>query len=85
MKDSFEARGMLAEKIDYLLEPVKFINTGRFRVVLRELAGLLSSLPFLTMAKYYKKVISLLNFRAGKKTLKLKSVPTINLPIKSHR
>ena len=62
---------------------MKFIKTGKFQVALGELTGLLSFLPFLTMEKYYKKAVSSLNFRAGKKTLKLKSGPTINLPIKS--
>ena len=51
----------------------------------RELAGLLSFLPFLTMEKHNKKTVSLLDFSAGKKTLKLKAVPTINLPRKSHQ
>ena len=76
---------ILGEKIDYPLDPVKFIKTGRFKVAPRELTGLLSFLPFLTMEEYYKKDVSLLNFRAGKNTLKLKAAPTINLPVKSHQ
>ena len=63
---------------------MRFIKTERFQVAPRELTGLLSFFPFLTMEKYYKKAASLLNFRAKEKTLKLKAAHTINLPIKSH-
>ena len=54
-------------------------------MALRELTGLLSFLTFLTIEKYYQKAVSLLNFRPGKKTLKLKAAPAIYLPIKSHQ
>lgn len=52
-------------------------------MALGEFTGLLSFLPFVTMEKYYQKAVSLLNFRTGKKGLKLEVVPTINLPVKS--
>ena len=63
---------------------MKFVKTERFQMTSRELTGLLSFLPFLTMEKYYKKAVSLLHLRARKKTLNLKTVHTIKLPIKSH-
>ena len=37
------------------------------------------------MEKYYKKPVSLFKFRDVRTMLKLQTVPTLNLPIKSHR
>ena len=37
------------------------------------------------MEKYYKKLVSLFKFAGGKRTLKLITVPTLNLPITSDR
>ena len=42
-----------------------------------ELTGLMSFRPFLTMEMYYKNAALVLNFSGGKKTLKVKAVPTI--------
>ena len=39
----------------------------------------------LTMKKYYKKLVSLFKFPIGKRTLKLQTFPTLNLPITSHQ
>lgn len=50
-----------------------------------ELTALMSFRFFLTMKKYYKNPVSLLNFESGEKTLKPQDVPIINLPIKSRR
>ena len=37
------------------------------------------------MEKYYKKPVSLFKCGSGKRTLKLQTLPTFNLSIKSHR
>ena len=39
----------------------------------------------LAMKKYYKKLVSLFKFPVGKRTLKLQTFPTLNLPITSHQ
>ena len=36
------------------------------------------------MEKNYKKLVSLFKFGGGKRTLKLQTVPLLNLPITSH-
>ena len=68
------------EKFDYPVDPVKSVKTGRLPLASGDLTGLLSFLSFLKMEQYYKRL-----FRVGKKTWKLKTVPTIKLPIKSHQ
>ena len=68
------------EKVDYPVDPVKSVKTGRLPLASGDLTGLLSFLSFLKMEQYYKRL-----FRVGKKTWKLKTVPTIKLPIKSHQ
>ena len=45
------------EKIDYQVDPVKSVKTGRLTVAPGKLTGLLSFLPFLQMEQYYKKAL----------------------------
>ena len=59
---------------------MKSVKTGTLPVAPGELTDLLSFLPFPKLNSIAKRL-----FRLGKKTWKLKTVPTINLPIKSHQ
>ena len=69
---------ILGENVDYPVDPVEWVKTGRPSVAPGESTGLLSFLSFLKMEQYYKNAVYW-------KIWKLKTVPTINLPIKSHK